>query len=375
MFYKTKNSRRSEKLHDKTLRSFSCFFGDFAMVSDRTNWGFFQFGILFPIALLLLQSAHAQQTVPVVELKKDYGSSVTFSQHNPIKLLLQKSVVGRSVLWETDPVETETSFFENSPGTLFLWTSYSDATGGPDLSEPLVTDRPDFTEASVTVGEGVAQLEFGYTYTYNNSVGVSSRTQSAGEPLLRYGMFRNWFEFRLGVFPIAERTRQPGISRSIYGLEDLYLGTKIALTPQVCAYPEMAIIFQTTVPTGRDAFSNNEMLHGINWLYSWEITKDLTIGGSSQWNRALDGQSKKSYTEFAQSLTCVIPLSEKIGSYFEWYGLFPHSANSERVKHFLNSGCVYLVNHDLQLDIRAGKGLTTASDDYFIGVGATVRYH
>ncbi|MGE3408748.1 MAG: hypothetical protein AB7I37_18160 [Pirellulales bacterium] len=41
-------------------------------------------------------------------------------------------------------------------GTLFQWSYGTSFSGGPDLSEPIVTDRPDFTEASVTVGQGVA---------------------------------------------------------------------------------------------------------------------------------------------------------------------------------------------------------------------------
>ena len=37
------------------------------------------------------------------------------------------------------------------------------------LDEPLVTDRPDFTESSTTVGQGVVQLEMGYTFTGDSS--------------------------------------------------------------------------------------------------------------------------------------------------------------------------------------------------------------
>src|SRR5687768_10953213 len=52
--------------------------------------------------------------------------------------------------------------------TLFQWGYGDGGEGGPDLSEPLVTDRPDFTEASSTVGLGVMQLESGYTYVYDS---------------------------------------------------------------------------------------------------------------------------------------------------------------------------------------------------------------
>ena len=57
------------------------------------------------------------------------------------------------------------------------WSYGTSFSGGPDLDEPLVTDRPDFTEASSTVGRGVAQLEFGYTYTYNDDAGQAVRTR------------------------------------------------------------------------------------------------------------------------------------------------------------------------------------------------------
>ncbi|MEX1225050.1 MAG: hypothetical protein WEA31_10940, partial [Pirellulales bacterium] len=42
-------------------------------------------------------------------------------------------------------------------GTLLLWCSDPGCTGGADLAAPLIADRPDFTESSVTVGRGVLQ--------------------------------------------------------------------------------------------------------------------------------------------------------------------------------------------------------------------------
>ena len=38
-------------------------------------------------------------------------------------------------------------------GTLFSWNG-SDAVGPASLDEPLIGDRPDFTESSTTVGYG-----------------------------------------------------------------------------------------------------------------------------------------------------------------------------------------------------------------------------
>ncbi|HAH47822.1 MAG TPA: hypothetical protein DCM07_23800, partial [Planctomycetaceae bacterium] len=49
-------------------------------------------------------------------------------------------------------------------GTLFQWKGSTGCNGGPQLDQPLQTDRPNFTSTSVTVGKGVTQLELGYTY-------------------------------------------------------------------------------------------------------------------------------------------------------------------------------------------------------------------
>ena len=40
------------------------------------------------------------------------------------------------------------------------------------IDEPMVTDRPDFTESTLTVPRGRAQVELGYTYVYDDEDGV-----------------------------------------------------------------------------------------------------------------------------------------------------------------------------------------------------------
>ena len=127
-------------------------------------------------------------------------------------------------------------------GTLFQWSYGTSFSGGPDLDAPLVTDRPDFTEASSTVGRGVAQLEFGYTFTHNADGASSTTSHSIGEPLLRYGVLADWLELRIGWNYANQTTIAGGVGTSVRGAEDLYLGYKIGLTPQEEMLPEMALI-------------------------------------------------------------------------------------------------------------------------------------
>jgi Putative MetA-pathway of phenol degradation len=268
-----------------------------------------------------------------------------------------------------------------SPGTLLQWSSGNRFGGGPDLDEPLVTDRPDFTEASSTVGRGVAQLEFGYTYSYNNDAGESVKSQSFGEPLLRYGILADWLEFRIALFPVEERTTSGGASTSSRGTEDLYTGFKIALTPQEGSLPEMALIPQMNLPTGSNAFTSKNVELGINWIYGWEINDFISTAGSTQANRRIDVATGEAYLEIAQSWTVAYSLSDNLGAYTEWFAISPGGTGGATTEHHLsgghyfNGGFAYLITNNLQFDIRGGVGLSDEADDYFVGTGLSVRFH
>ena len=258
--------------------------------------------------------------------------------------------------------------------TLFQWSYGTSFEGGPDLEEPLVTDRPDFTEASSTVGRGVLQMESGYTYVRNKDPGDDSTTHSVGEVLFRYGVFADWFELRLQVLPLHQRSSTGvGPTTTESGLGDLYLGAKIGLTPQEGWWPEMAIVPQMTVPTGHNSVTSNKWLPGINWLYGWDVNDFIGVGGSTQFNGAVDGTTAHKYTEWAQAITINYALTEDVGAYTEWFAFFPSGADSEQVQHYIDGGFTYQPTPDMQFDIRAGLGLTDASDDYFVGTGFSIR--
>jgi hypothetical protein len=258
--------------------------------------------------------------------------------------------------------------------TLMQWSYGTSFEGGPDVYEPLVTDRPDFTESSVTVGYGVTQLESGYTFTYDSEGNDSTRSHSFPETLLRIGMFAEWFEWRVDWNYGAESVEVGGVEDSIDGAEDLGLGMKLALTPQECLLPETAIILQMTVPTGSPEFTNDEVLPGFNYLYAWDLTEEWSTGGSTAVNGATDDETTDVFTEFSQSWTVGHPWSERVGSYAEWFVIVPISADTNRTENYFNGGFTVLLNNDLQWDIRAGVGLNDAADDLFAGSGLSFRY-
>lgn len=260
------------------------------------------------------------------------------------------------------------------PQTLFQW-SYGAA--GPvtsKLDEPLKTDRPDFTEASTTVGKGVLQIEMGYTYTHDSENGSTSIEQSFGEPLFRYGMFADWFELRVGLRPIHVREISSTVRESTAGMDDLYLGVKLAITQQQGILPEIAFTPQMTIPTGSKAFTGGEVFPGVNLLYGWDITDQISFGGSTQYNHNLRDLNDY-HVQYAQSFTLNYEFTETFGSYMEWFGLFPTYAVDAHSEQYFDGGLRFLVTDDLQFDVRAGVGLNAAAADYFVGTGFSIRLH
>lgn len=247
------------------------------------------------------------------------------------------------------------------PASPFSWT------GQPAPLGPLGainTDRPDFTDASTTVGLGVLQLETGYTFTKSSD----TESHSWGEPMIRYGVLANWIELRMAVAPVTERSTS---TRS--GIEDLYLGVKLALTQQDGLLPGVAVVPQMTVPTGSAKFSADRVLPGVNLLYGWDLSDALSMDASTHLNLAVDDDAH-SYVAWAQSLSVGLSLTSKLSSFFEWYALFPVSSATAMTEHYLDAGLAYALSDDLQIDFRVGKGLNDASDDYFVGTGLAIRF-
>ena len=237
---------------------------------------------------------------------------------------------------------------------------------------PLDLDRPDFTEASTTVGRGLSVLEYGYTYTIQDRLNSG---HSLPETLLRVGIGADWYEFRIADNLLSQSGNDPINPISAAGLEDLYLCSKFQLFVQDGWLPEAVLIPQMTVPTGHRAFTAGRVLPGINCVYGWGIGDQLGIGASTQFNSIVD-DAGATYVEFAQTFVIDIPITERLGMYVEWFGFMPHGAASPNVgpQHYADTGLAFLINDNMQIDVRVGMGLNDHADQFFTGVGGGVRW-
>ncbi len=254
--------------------------------------------------------------------------------------------------------------------TLFQWSYGTSFSGGPPIDDDLATDRPDFVEASSCVGKRVLQIESGYTYYFNNDAGVQAIQHTYPEALFRYGAFTDWIELRFGCN--FSHLQDSGVRQS--GMDDLYVGVKLGLTPQEGILPEMALVPQMLIPTGATELTNDRVLPGMNWLYGWDLTETTSFGASTQFNQAIDEGTGSIFTRWAQAGTYNFMFTDKLGGYTELFGLFPTSADTEIPEYYFDGGFFYRFTPDVQWDIRSGVGLNDAANDYFIGSGLSMRF-
>lgn len=273
------------------------------------------------------------------------------------------------------PAEAREGAAGEDPGSLFIWFSDRPWEGGPaGWDEPLISDRPDFTDASTTVGRGKTQVEMGYTFYHDRTGGDRIDLHSAPEALFRIGMFAEWFELRLAQNFLSQRTWSGGQATSVSGATDLYVGTKLWLTPQQGVLPELAAAFAMTVPSGASDLTNDRILPQIAMLFSWGVTSKIDIAGNTFYFSSVDPATSALCTTMAQTMEVVYSPTDELFVYLEWYAYMPSAATSIPLQHYMDTGVAYHVTNDVQIDARVGTGLNEHALNMFGGVGLCLRF-
>ncbi len=248
------------------------------------------------------------------------------------------------------------------------------------MKEPLITDRPDFTESTEAVPTGHVQLEAGYTFTFDREGTDRVRDHAAPEFLLRIGLVEN-LELRIGWDGYSWTESQfEGETRSgrrtthetwSQGANDLSLGFKYKLVEQDGWIPHFGVIGAITVPSGSAGVSSGDVDPEIVFLWAYDITESFAVAGNVGLAAPTDDDDR--FFQVSASLSAAVALSEKVGAYVEYFGFYPNAEHSDAA-HSVNGGLTYLINNNFQIDWRIGAGLNEEADDFFTGVGFAFRF-
>jgi hypothetical protein len=102
-----------------------------------------------------------------------------------------------------------------------------------EIPNVLITDRPDATEASSTVGKGTLQIETGAFYDSFTNNNVNFKNYTINTTLIRYGILEN-LELRIGWDFVEGITTENNLKLNniTSGLSPLLLGVKIDVSKE-----------------------------------------------------------------------------------------------------------------------------------------------
>jgi hypothetical protein len=192
-----------------------------------------------------------------------------------------------------------------------------------------------------------------------------------GEVLVRLGTGERT-ELRLGLnsYLISGAT---GVRTS--GLEDAAIGGKVRLVrggEVGSLQPAISLVAFSSLPTGSSAFGDAKLQPTAKLATSWDLTP--RVSWSSNLNYALVRQASRSHGEWAASGSLGMTLSERVGSYLEYFGNYPLVAGGVDA-HYLNGGFTLALGANTQVDARAGVGLHDVNGpNYFLGIGFAKRW-
>lgn len=232
--------------------------------------------------------------------------------------------------------------------------------------DALVSDRPDFTEASALIERGHVQVEGGSTISRENEARVTSH----GEVLMRAGLSRR-LELRVAGNSFVQE-EVDGVAQS--GVQDASVGLKVRLFdgPEQRSWrPEVSVIAHSTVPTGARIYRSQRAQPEVKVITAWSLTDRIGFSSNLNVGRPFDGV--RSFTEYAGSGSLGFAASDRVGVYAEAFAFAPQDG-SKVVSKYVNSGFTFLFSPDVQLDVRGGMGPRSSKNrDYFAGVGLVVR--
>lgn len=236
-----------------------------------------------------------------------------------------------------------------------------------ETSSPLITDRPDATEASSTVGAGVLQIETGGFYSSFEENNFKTETLGFNTTLVRYGILDN-IELRLGWNFEETRFSTNGNENPnvLSGLSPLLAGAKIDIAKEDGWKPEIALIGHIFMPfTAGDDYRPQNTGADFRFSLSHSLGEKSSLGYNigAQWG---DDSPEMAYI---YTLAYGYSITDKFGFYVEVYGDLPENSQAN---HFWDAGLTYLVCNDLQLDFTVGQSFTEGQD-ILLSTGVSYR--
>jgi hypothetical protein len=229
----------------------------------------------------------------------------------------------------------------------------------PSAKDEIATDRPDVTNSSLVVPAGSLQIENGVNF----STRAGDRFADGTNTRLRAGI-ANCLEFLVDTPTYFANVRNPENS----GFSDVAQALKWQISP-IPGKVDLSAVFGVALPTGSAGIAGRGAQPYLQFPWSWELGSGWGLSGMfTEFIRPSDPASKR-ITE----TTFVIEKkgTERASLFVEYVGDYPQNGSPAQL---LNSGGLYRLSPNQQLDFHVALGLNHNAPSYIVGVGYSVRF-
>lgn len=223
------------------------------------------------------------------------------------------------------------------------------------ITAQIITDRPDQTESSSTVGRGNLQVESGLLVGYEENGLFTTRQLLFPTTLFRYGLLP-----RLEIRVLSQLENKKFMSNSVQGVSDIEIGLKIQILKEH-KNTEIAFLTHLAVPTGTKDLTA-EKYGTVNKLaILHRLNENIGLGYNLGYSYFGEQNGDLTY-----SMSLGIGVNEKVGVYIEPFGSVTNL--KEFVLNF-DAGFTYLASDNLQFDFSFGTGVNKKMN--YMSIGCT----
>jgi Putative MetA-pathway of phenol degradation len=229
----------------------------------------------------------------------------------------------------------------------------------PSTKDDISTDRPDVTNSSLVIPAGSLQIENGINFSARDG----DRFVDGTNTRLRAGI-ANCLEFLVDTPTYYANFRESQGS----GFSDVAPALKWQISP-VPGNVDLSAVFGVALPTGPAGIAGPGAQPYLQFPWSWELHSGWGLSGMfTEFLRPADPISKR-ITE----TTFVIErkVTERASLFVEYVGDYPENGSPAQL---LNSGGMYRLSPNQQVDFHIALGLNHNAPSYVVGLGYSIRF-
>ncbi len=254
-----------------------------------------------------------------------------------------------------------------------LCCAASPASGqGPAVSgnseASIETDRPGNGNAATTVPQWSLQIESGLiAYAFDES--SSGQSHLVSFPLaLRFGVLP-FLELRAGTAIIGIDAG----TEEVVNPTDTAVGTKLRALRNDRWTPDLAVVADVFLPSGRGAFTAGVVVPDVRIAASWDLPAGFGLLTNAGADVPEDVEGRFARFVYVVNLNYSPPVADRRLSFFvEGFGRIPRGSREPVLQ--IDAGMAFLIGPDLQLDLFSQHAFTDASPDHQISLGLSARF-